>query len=1538
MTNNEYSTRFHQIVQFFISSEHFDSKSESYTSFIHFLCNSKHSSVSEIPEQHFKSNIENLFFSAAHINDKTKRIRLYLIGLDVLLNLNYDDSSNSTALQFNRIYQSFEDYLQLLGLLLKCPGVLHADKEFGSTFYAYSKLAEVIRKIYTSFDVSTVTNFEETILSLHKQDHSINSIFVLGVLSEKYQSFRSKVIQMAKNNILNYSQSVNLMLSDDRSKPQSEIPRYLLLAISCLACGYAIQFVQEGESEPENASNPFSVDSLKKLILTLFQIKSFVFVPQCAIFFMSKLLTYFKPEKALHLFTQDIVTCIQNLFRAPEPTTKLLFNLISNIPIGQESPTSTSMGPFTLSIQLTNLLPYMSLAIKHFDNEYNDLIMEFIEKRKDDHDFPKLVEELASRDSTYKAAIVISVKLKMLNNTVLLNKLFPDVSLLLFDPSNSEASSTPELIFESIPYLGKNGLLNGSNIDVICKSIFGILSTQSITQNRIEQSLIKDLESCLLSMKSFIIVIFDNFVKYIANFTTAHGISIICNFFNTNLVDLQSDVDYSVDFCNCVATLLRYILATVTPDDFKDNFFKFIEMFSRKIGHTINQIDEEQCKSNAYKFISTFVPQKLQLTLLNQSYQLIDTKDLSYSIICVAIPGIDENHYNNILSKVNKQLNSELFALVYSTRAHISSSGTLNRLYEFTKSSQSGWFKKAPPPEFYKSVMAAVTLILEKNVIPEKEMEILMKTLELSIPKNVDILYKVRHEAKQMIRILSLRHNAKPSKSFVNHLIGIPLYADYLPGLISKVPSSDEQIKDAVQSWALHTFEDPLTRQQNPEFVESVFKYPNNENTLNSIINILIQYMGSSYSSESTYENDPINAIELAASAAEIGRNHNIRYTKHSVLLLLKCSEYLLSSGDELRIATTKFLINLFNLNINDDILMNYNKPMSPNDIIECFMSLFRLILGLLNEADCINLFDQCVSSYPLQLHHVYLIRVLLSVHSSTFVEKQVAPLIKLFTFKASKLDATIAAQIEQAILFFAQDNIAAFTNFLCHLPLNELTTLCVNRLLMKTKLRNQFINEYATVLSNSYTNQNDILSNKNGLYQLLSVIASSNINNDFSGQLICCCLIWIGIFFFVKLMKISTSSYSSELKSISMIFSKLVNSNSNTSSFFGQSNTTYSPFANLSFVNFSISDVNSFVDNLNLAANQILNALDIEQFDEFLEISFKCISTSSSAAIISIGVVFIQLLQRYSLYPSSTSQKYFSRVIEIILTCLNKSSLTNEKAPTATKEFATTRILAFALNSSINYEILKQISPTNQKNILTFLLLNCIHETNKSSFLIKEAFDLVCWLVINLNSEIVVEQVDLVKQFATVFFNLCSFNQNNQEDLLRMNMAIINVLDFLSSTNCEFVGKMGQSRLCYINLLMLMTSSKQRADLQLKICEVLKKLTSSKDDDEMFDKILKTKIDQNEMKVLCGNLFKVNTNQEGKFVDVRLLNDKYFRLLWHVYQESFSYRHEVVPFHNEVFRVFSTVIAVFGSNSTENMDEMHKNSLEIAIKGLQQM
>ena len=177
MTTNEYSARFHQIVQFFISSEHFDPKSESYTSFIHFLCNSKHSSVSEIPEQHFKSNIENLFFSAAHINDKTKRIRLYLIGLDVLLNLNYDDSSNSTALQFNRIYQSFEDYQQLLGLLLKCPGVLHADKEFGSTFDAYSKLAEVIRKIYTSFDVSTVTNFEETNEQTISKQYKIKTIY-----------------------------------------------------------------------------------------------------------------------------------------------------------------------------------------------------------------------------------------------------------------------------------------------------------------------------------------------------------------------------------------------------------------------------------------------------------------------------------------------------------------------------------------------------------------------------------------------------------------------------------------------------------------------------------------------------------------------------------------------------------------------------------------------------------------------------------------------------------------------------------------------------------------------------------------------------------------------------------------------------------------------------------------------------------------------------------------------------------------------------------------------------------------------------------------------------------------------------------------------------------------------------------------------------------------------------------------------------------------------------------------------------------------
>ncbi|KAK8848187.1 hypothetical protein M9Y10_019243 [Tritrichomonas musculus] len=1630
------SSRFQDVINLLITMDKFDAQSNAYSSFIHFLSH-WYGSKQEIHQSEiFIANIEWAFSKLYSLSDEKSSDRLYMIIMDTILNLDYSKpgaiDSNATSeellsLSFNRVYKRVGNRLQLVRLLSQYKYVLKGEEGYGGRLNAYTKLMNLLRKLYSMcgfYSVEdtnpphsqppTITNQSEelsAITEIIKNSQTINSIFIMSAFSERFSSLRKVVYEKVKINIHNYLSNPNQVIPSSPSGNSSgaehgPIPGFVLMAISFLSANYALKYTKEEElhqTSPENADNnnndnnddSFSIEKLKNAIEKLLRVESSPFIWQCALIFLTRLQTFFKPQKSLLLFSSEVVGKIQSLFTDSKISKKIAFDLVSSIPVINEEDNQDNSQFFTKQAQLFSFFSPMASVITTYEGEYIERMVKFANDRKDEPNFKALLGILPSKNSTYKAGIILGVSMKLVDNdSEYQRRCFYDYFRVVYEPRNEANNEIPSLILQAIPYCVHHGSINERNIDIVLNSVMSILCIKYLKNCPIQKDVFEFLPEALKSLQNFTTHIFTNFVTNIYQVSSIHELEIMCNYLNVKFagqesLNQNSGVDFDQAYCITVSTLLRFILAKKTSQKTKTTFVKFIRLFSSKIGHevslNINENEEEidlPIMHVSSRFISAFIPSRLSAEFLNQSFRLMNEEnDISFAVVCAGSPGVDEKRLKQLIERVHSQLNSELFASFYEGRVYIAPSDTLRRLYDYTKSSTSGWFKKAPPYEFYECIITTVTSILENVSLQESDMNELMKILEISLPKNEELLFLVRKPAKRMIFSMSVNHDAKPKEAFIDKLIGTPMYADSIPGLISKVTVDDNRIKDAIHAWALHTFEDPLVREANAKFLESIFKNSTEPTTLNVIINNIVEYMGSPTTPSTTdSEKDPINAIELAQVAAEIADTGNIKYTEYSVDLILRCAEYCLSPGNELRTSTIRFLIHLFHLIIPDpslnvsgeSLLSNYEKQMSPNDICAVFMSIFTMIFKIIGEGICLQIFDKCVSSNSLKLHHVMLIRALLSVHSNTFVELRVQPLIKLCTFKASKMDPIVLAQVERSILYFAHDNTTAFTHFLCNIPMNELTTLCVNRLMMKESLRNQFINEYAKILSitsHAYYMKKkeneviDLTNTKCGLYQLLGIISSADINMDCQGRILTCILIWLGLFYFNKLLKISSSSFSSELKTISTVFSNLVKTNGNNSGGFfffssgSSSSSSSSSLMNDQPVQFVINDLDEFIQCLQIAADQILNAVDAAQFDAFIDTSTKAVSTGSDAAIISIGIVFIQLLQRFSFYNSELSKSFRLKIAEVLSKCFNRTNAAelnaDQKDPSAStggvfvRGVIPTRILAYTLNTSISLPMLSQMTAIHQSHILKNLLDSCLQIRERNEYLIKSIFDLTCWLIPNVYESVINNEKQRLPEFASSFFNLSDIKYTPPSTVsqpatpkfdLVLSVGIIDVLKFMNHNGIEFIGKMGKTRLNFVNLLLLMVCGNQRADIQEKISEVLKELTSSKNEDEMISKIIQKSLDRSEVKALCGNLINICTTPDGMMVDAHCFTERYLNTLLCVYNETNGYRDEVSPFHTKVFKIFIRVISVYGSIKEEDLHEYQKSIVSLSQKALDQM
>ncbi|OHT17013.1 hypothetical protein TRFO_12701 [Tritrichomonas foetus] len=1415
MSNPE-STRFHNVVEILINSP------DQNQSFIKFLSRSTN----------LKINMDSLFNASTNSPDLHKRQSLYEIVLDII-----EISEDS------QMFENMEYRLQIIRQLSQFPDQF-------TRIELYLKLARVIRKIYALSGIGTDEDVK--ILNIIKNSQMVNAIFILSVFSERFQNLRKEVLDKISESMPNIS------------------------SLAMLSSSFAIKYLTHETYQNEK----FSASNIKLSLINIFNGPDFTtFDYQCTLCYITSLMKYLTPPDACSLFLHEVVLKIQSMINESETSKSLVFNLVESLPVASASQ------PFDVTAQLTAFLPYISIN-NSFDskNASNDAVFEgeiaekianFALARKDDSMFKVTLNALPNKKSTYYSAILIGVKTGLLKD---------DEELLRLCFPQEPRKETSLLMIKSISFCTKNGVINEQNAKIVCLAIMASLRDHEFALN---EECLKEVGMALNCLSNFCDHIFSSFVYFIPKIASVYALSLICKYLNdkyginsadsnANARQIPTNSDLSFDFCASVSVLVRFLAYKTITLETKTIFLQFLKTFAVGIGHEITELPKAASLMSPNKLVSIFVPGRLMQEFLAKSFQLFyEMKDNSYTIDCVAAPGLDNQKMMEITNAVNNSLNPIVYSLFYATRINVASTDTLKTLFQKTKQAQSGWFKKAPPIEFNLCIISTITLILQCVNLKESDMTILMDLIEIAIPKNEEILFKVRNEAKEMIGELAKRTDAKPKEVFIDSLIGTPMYADYMPFLIRKVSPNERRLEDALSAWAMHTFEDPLARSMNESFVHALFEFSKSKNTLNIIINKLEALISNNV--------DPINALELAACAAEAANKCGIQYTANSVSLILICSEYMLSPGLELRKATTKLLINLFQLK-NVSTEENYEKNLAPADISAIFMNSFIMIFAALNVNVCLTIFDRAVSASPLKLHHVMLIRSLLSVHSNSFVENQVAPLIKLCTFKANKLDASILAQVQKSILYFAGDNTAAFTRFLSVLSVNELTMTCINRLMMRESLRNAFLDEYAKVISVSPIHA---LNFKIGVYQILNIITSSDINMDSTGRILVCVLTWLGLLFMSRLKSESKPSYSSELKHLSQLFANLLNNRP---------------------IHLNISDFESYTNCLQLIADQIIS-IDSAQLSSFLDTSLMLINAAcSESSVAVIGIVLIHLLKRFSYYQSSLSKSYLEKISSILTLCFSSNNSINNNNNNI-KNKIPIRILSSTLNSTINTDILKQIPSGEQSRILHSIMESIIISSNNinDEFLINPTCEICCWLLINVSETSSIDGKILASLVSKFFNNL------------PISISLISVLESLVKRGIDFIGKFGATKLNYVNLVSIMATS-PRSDIQEKLSTVLMRMTNTGNEGEMISKVIRT-LERNETIQLC----KVLGNNCGA-QNISLITERLLNTLIQISNETYPYREEVAPFHAIVFRLCINVIS---HSQNEACIEIAKNALE---------
>lgn len=1257
---------------------------------------------------------------------------------------------------------------------------------------SYKKTAIIIREIYNSLEPGH--DYDNVIKQKLDSSNGKYKGFVLAIFSERFSSLRNELVEDC---LLKLETNIN--------------------SVALVTLCYALRFIKK-----EDLPSSVNFEKINNLLTTI--CKSSLLDIQAGAKLLNIVAEYFDPNDFCSLFNEQTIKCIQCLIGNSRFIDSLIFDLILKIPT-EDNDTS-----FTISKQLSSFLPFLAMTIDDFDCPLNEKLIEFVNARKDDSAFKTVFSLLPKKSQSYIAALIIGKETELFKND---EKLFSECFPCYVNPEIAM------VCLQSIPKCLKVGLFTNNLIGIVCDSLFSILNSNDLVKDQLIQ------ENIMLAFKSlasrFIKDVFQGFLKNITKIASADIIIMICDYFLKELPRDSVSIELVKEsyYCNCVAGLSRFIVSKSINDDGKSTFVNFLEMISVPFDNPDKKVPKRPFLIS--ELINHYIPSHLKSDFIKDSFILFET-DTSYSIVLAGFGGLDSNIKKKLFETMESVNNQEIFSIFYSTYCNLNPTDTIKILTNITKSAKkNGIFSRAKKAqlnsETLNCVLLAIIKIISLSYIKRSEdMKSFLKLIYLITPSNTNELYLIKDNFFEMIFIISSSKVINPKEKYIDNLIKTPLYADCLPGLLLKVKPSVKRLEYATLSWAKHAFSNTLSSKLSHLIIDSLFKFYKDQNSYNIIINTLTPFLK---------EEDPLCAYNFIDSISDYARKFDFKYTADPTELILIVSKMVNSKEfNEIRIAATSFLINLFDLP-NELLKDSYKCKQTLSDITDIFNKLFTAIFEKIGSKISISMFSKIMEDGNLYVHELMLIRIILSIYHKEIITTKNSPLFKLLSLKTQKLDFMVVNHIQNCIIFFIKNYTSIFTSLLFEIQINDLLLNCISKIFSKEKLKNKFINEYTKSLVCSGNPKI-----KKGTIGLLEHLTSLDINQNNSGYIITFIMLWFGILYLKSIS--SKHTYSSEIKELSILFSKNIKD---------------------SKITLSISSIDNFLESIKKCVDYIIT-MDQKQIKNIIKLLTLTIDLENNNSIHLICLMMINIFYNYYEFSSESSKYIINTSSTLIGKCFSKG------------KSSFIRIFAYALNKSINFDIFKEIN-TNDQLIIFQSTLNSINDDNAKDYF-NDTSEFLCWMITILPESMYLTEKPKLNNAIKKIFNTIDINKIILESIKTLVEKGNNIIES-TSEKC----KLSYSYLLYISV-------KNRQDIEQLAFDILKESTKSKNESEIAKYLIKT-LNINEMKFLLSKL----TND----ITEELINERMFSYLQTFSDELQNSKNEYHEFYQNFIKICSLII-----------------------------
>ena len=1093
------------------------------------------------------------------------------------------------------------------------------------TIGGYFLFAKAVRKLCESFDVGSRAG--ETIQQSLMNRTGKNNGFVLAVLSERYDFLRQRCLDtvMGAFNMSDYLQILEL--------------------------AFALRYANS--SSVQNPS--FMIDKVATIVQ---QAETATVVPlkQSCVLLLATAMHYFPVSEAMGLFTSEMVVTLQGLLDKDYAARKVVFELADGMPASDDN---TS---FSVKAQLTSLLPQLTAAVRREEeSEFMPKLISFASKRKSSEIYPMTIAILPSTAATYRSGVLLAAATGDLKSM-----------LIEYYPTKFD-ETLGGLIVENIPVVAKATpqVLSHENVEIVCKFLMSALCVPNLAASKERADM---FAQALTSLTPFASELLDQFLVVVSRIAASSSLLMMCSYFLNNIRSVSlPGRDYGRDYCRCVGTLIRFIAASSCSEGNKKIFLDFLAFVSQRY---ISSNEQVSLPMSVHRLINHFVPSNLVGDFAEQCLELFKS-DPSYAICCAGLPNLTTGTVLSLVDSVNGRLKLDEFVLFYSTRAHVNSGEAIGHMHVFAKkirgSGLSGLFKKSSPLAI-QCVIQGLTLITQEIRLSESEVKSILDMTKRMLPKNNEEMAMLSNDGARLIEALAKRQEIRIPSKLIDEWLKVPAYVDTLPYLLLQIPPSDARVAASSKAWALHISGSPADSQRTKDITEALLKFRDQESTLDMILNAITPCLYS--------ESDPLEILKFALEVASAARRKMWKYTANSMSLLGICALYCLSAKQEVRVTATQLIMNLFVIPDGHEELKHFRSPLSSWETKVVFLILYGLVFKQIPGRECLPLFEKCVTANPLQYHHVLIMRALLAAHGDDFVEHQVAPLVKMCALRQGKTDPQIMLQVEIALLSFASLKPTAFMRFLCATAMNDLTTNVIVRLMMKEELRQTFINEYLNIVIDG-----EMMSTELGTYSMLSAIIKADVNRELSGELLICCLLWIGKIIFGK------SHGSKQIKEIVKLLCSVLGT---------------------AQVPSSANTIDEFVCMIDSFANGCTKLSD-KQLNGCVEAARKGIESKKDYAVATLGIFFIGLVNCYASYTTPLSSSFVQKISALVGSCFaNGSSEVILR-------------MAYVMRLRFSEEVYRRLATTDQNTIFCSLSGALSKKVDRYR---TEAVCFYCWVI----------------------------------------------------------------------------------------------------------------------------------------------------------------------------------------------------------------